>query len=132
MAYAGYYIKIGSNTFNNPLPSSEGYKIKEDIETDMDSAVNAAGNLIRNILPTKRHELNITFPPMTQTQWRTYIGLLDHDAIVVEFYSYKSDTYRTGTFYMPTTEHNTLFKQGSAERIMPSLEVNLISYGSAT
>lgn len=131
MAFAGYYIKINGNKFQNPMPAKEGYKLKEDIETDQDSKVNAAGTLVRNILPVKRHEITIDFPPMTIDKWRTYINLLDNDYITVEFYSYKRDAYRTAVFYMPTTEHNLFFKQGN-RYIMQPLSVNLISYGDAT
>lgn len=125
MAFNGYYIKISGNNFTNPSPSK--YKLYPKIIQDMDSERTASGKLHRNILSHKPPKIELEFPPMKFSQYRTYNNILDNDVLQVEYYDISSDSYKTAEMYhndIAIEEVNTLGKEHHIDR----WAFNLIGY----
>lgn len=126
MAYNGYYIKVNGCDFTNPKPKK--YRLSPRIIQDLDSERSADGTLHRNILQHAPPKIELTFPIMKESQFRTYVNALNGDYLQVEFYDNSTDTYRTWTMY-----HNDIVSEAinTADRVnrwIDEWSVNLIGY----
>lgn len=106
MSFNGYYIKIGSQTFQNPAIKRDGFTQNPRIVQVTETKVLASGKLVLKELPHKPTILNITFPIMTLAQARAYKAAFrgettgqDEMYLTVEWYDIENDTYQVGTFY---------------------------------
>lgn len=126
MAYNGYYIKINGCDFTNPKPS--GYICQSAITQDLDSERSADGTLHRNILPHKPPKIELTFPPMKESQYRIYRKALEGDYLQVEFYDTDNGTYRTWTMYHNDIKPETINTADKINRWIGELKFNLIGY----
>lgn len=66
MAYAGYLFKIGNFTVPFNMMFTESYTASKN-DQDMDSYVDADGNLQRNALSHWRYKCEWTIPPMKKS-----------------------------------------------------------------
>lgn len=107
--YRGYYLKIGTVTFDNPSPKRETYKYAPALEQVGESYVLASGYLNIKLIDHARKKVWLSFPPMTQTQYITYWNALHSDGtgkgmkLLCEIYDDLTDTYIQDYFY-----HNDL------------------------
>lgn len=106
MSFNGYYIKIGSQTFQSPAIKREGYVLNPRIVQVTETKVLASGKLVVKELEHKPTIISITFPIMTMEQARAYKNAFrgtttseDEMYLTVEWYDIENDTYQTGTFY---------------------------------
>lgn len=125
MAFNGYYIKINGNNFTNPSPKK--YLLYPKIIQDLDSERTASGKLHRNILSHRPPKIELEFPPMTFSQFRSYMAAMDADSLQVEYYDYTSDNYKTWEMYHNDIKIEEINTYGS-ERYIDSWAVNLIGY----
>lgn len=129
MAYNGYYMKIGSVTFNDPSPIKDSFKFAPELVQVGESEVLASGRLSTKVLPHTRRKIWLEFPPMTPAQFNTYWGALHSDAggsgmyLTVEAYDSKSDTYITDTYYHTDLEYYPVNLGGQRMIKMESFEL---------
>ena len=98
--FRGYYVKIGNCDFTNPAIARDGLLIYPHLEQTMDAGVLASGKLEMKVLPHKRTKIQMSFPPMTAAQYRTYYSVIMASMYLsVEYYNQGIDAYETGTFY---------------------------------
>lgn len=110
--FAGYYVKIGNCTFNNPGIKRDGLLIYPHLVQTQDAGVLASGKLELKVLPHTRTKIQMAFPPMTRSQYQTYYSIIMSSMYLeVEYWNDGINDYETGIFY-----HNDL-----AEKPMPVL-----------
>lgn len=98
--FRGYYVKIGNCDFTNPGIKRDELTIYPHREQTMDAGVLASGRLEMKVLPHTRTTIEMSFPPMTAEQYRTYYSVIMASMYLeVEYYNQGLDTYETGTFY---------------------------------
>lgn len=122
MAFNGrYYIKVG----NYPIPLTymayKTYKVSSNTQ-DLDSYRDADGFLHRNVLSHVAHKLEFETPILTNKQFRALIdniraNMTDKTArdVTLNYYDEESDSYKTGSFYMPGTMEFTHFNKNIYE-----------------
>lgn len=119
MAFQGYYIKVGNYTIPLTFMKLESYKSAPNQRQDLDSYRDANGYLHRNVLSHTATKLEFETPYLTFKDMRTLIqniraNYTDELARTVEvtYYDEETDSYKTGTFYMPgTVEYNWYNKE---------------------
>ena len=98
--FKGYYIKIGNCKFDNPAIQREGFHLLPRIEQVTDSGAVASGKLIIKVLPHKPAKMEVTFPIMTEEQYRNYYNVISSSMYLqVEYYDESVDKYKTATCY---------------------------------
>ena len=123
MSFNGYFIKIGSQTFQNPAIKREGYNVNPRIVQVTDTKVLASGKLVVKELEHKPTVISINFPIMDLAQARVYKASFrgettseDEMYLTVEWYDPENDSYQTGTFYH--TDLKYTFKNMAHGRMM--------------
>jgi len=119
MAFQGYYIKVGNYTIPLTFMKVETYKSAPNQRQDLDSYRDANGYLHRNVLSHTATKLEFETPYLTFKDMRSLIqniraNYTDELARTVEltYYDEETDSYKTGTFYMPgTVEYNWFNKE---------------------
>lgn len=119
MAFNGYFLKIGDCTFQNPAIKREGWDINPRIVQVTETKVLASGKISIKPLPHKPTVIFITFPVMTEEQWRNYCSYFrgvktgeDEMFLTVEYYDDERDGYFTGTFYHTDLRHKPVIYNG--------------------
>lgn len=102
--------------FNNPAPKREGFKVLPKLEQVTDEQRVASGKLVIKVLPHKPSKLEVTFPIMTEQQYRAYFNAIDGMYLDLEFYNENTDSYKRGTFYHTDISY-TPVKYGGEEMI---------------
>ena len=98
--FKGYYIKIGNCKFDNPAIQREGFHLLPRIEQVTDSGAVASGKLIIKVLPHKPAKMEVTFPIMTEEQYRNYYNVISSSMYLqVEYYDESLDKYKTAICY---------------------------------
>lgn len=125
--FAGYYVKIGNCDFTNPGIKRDGLLIYPHLEQTQDAGVLASGKLEIKVLPHKRTKIQMSFPPMTRSQYQTYYSVIMSSMYLeVEYWNDGIGDYETGTFY-----HNDLAQKPMPVRDTPYVEmqeIHLIEY----
>jgi hypothetical protein len=110
MAFNGeYYIKVG----NYPIPLKymfkSSYTMSSNVQ-DLDSYRDADGKLHRNVLPHIAHKLEFETPYLYKHEFRELFDNIRANLTDVHnrdcelrYYDEESDSYKTGSFYMPGT-----------------------------
>lgn len=119
MAFQGYLIKVGNYTIPLTFMKLESYKSAPNQRQDLDSYRDANGYLHRNVLSHTASKLEFETPYLSMKDMRTLIqniraNYTDDLARTVEltYYDEETDSYKTGTFYMPgTVEYNWYNKE---------------------
>lgn len=118
MALQGYLIKVGNYTIPLTFMKIETYKSAPNQRQDLDSYRDANGYLHRNVLSHTATKLEFETPYLTFKDMRTLIqniraNYTDDLARTVEltYYDEETDSYKTGTFYMPGTVEYNLFNK---------------------
>ena len=119
MAFQGYLIKVGNYTIPLTFMKLESYKSAPNQRQDLDSYSDANGYLHRNVLSHTATKLEFETPYLSMRDMRSLIqniraNYTDDLARTVEltYYDEETDTYKTGTFYMPgTVEYNWFNKE---------------------
>lgn len=111
MAFSGSVIKIGNTDIANYI-KQESYKISPAQRQDLDSFVDANGNLNRNVLPHKRSKIEMSTIPMNNTKMCVLMGIIRANYISeaerkvpVTYYRPDTDDYATGNFYVPDPQY---------------------------
>lgn len=101
--FRGYYLNINGCNFTNPAIKREGYKCNPRIVQVTDAGRTASGKLIMKELPHKPTKISVTFPALTQEQFRAYCSAIrggaDEMYLNVEYWDDEVGNYRSGTFY---------------------------------
>lgn len=110
MAFQGYLIKVGNYTIPLTFMKVETYKSAPNQRQDLDSYRDANGYLHRNVLSHTATKLEFETPYLIVRDMRSLIqniraNYTDELARTVEltYYDEETDSYKTGTFYMPGT-----------------------------
>lgn len=119
MALQGYLIKVGNYTIPLTFMKVETYKSAPNQRQDLDSYRDANGYLHRNVLSHTATKLEFETPYLIVRDMRSLIqniraNYTDELARTVEltYYDEETDSYKTGTFYMPgTVEYNWYNKE---------------------
>lgn len=125
--FRGYYVKIGNCNFTNPAIAKDGLLIYPHLEQTMDAGVLASGRLELKVLPHKRTKIQMSFPPMTMEQYRTYYSVIMSSMyLTVEYYNQGLDTYETGTFYHNDMGYSPM--PGHGVEMVQMEEIHLIEH----
>lgn len=131
--FNGYYLKIGTCTFQNPAIKREGFKILPKLVQVIDEKRTASGKLYIKPLPHKPTKIEINFPVMTPEQYRVYKqafrGELTNEPemeLTVEYYDEDTDSYLTGTFYHTDISYKPVYYGG--QRMLELDTVKLIEW----
>lgn len=122
MAFNGnWYIKVGDYPIPLEFMAYKTYKASRNTQ-DLDSYRDADGVLHRNVLPHQAMKLEFETPILTNLQFRTLMDniranmtdLIARD-VPLQYYDEESDSYKTGSFYMPGTMEFTHFNKNIYE-----------------
>jgi hypothetical protein len=98
--FRGYYVKIGNCTFTDPGIKRDGLLIYPHLVQTQDAGVLASGKLEIKVLPHTRTKIQMSFPPMTLNQYKTYYSVIMSTMYLeVEYWNEGIDAYESGTFY---------------------------------
>lgn len=89
-----YYIR----KINGVVPPFPEDLTMSRMDLDLDTHRTASGKLIRNKVAEKM-KFEVTFPVMNKTTMGTVLGMLNTDAISVEYEDMFTGAVKTGTFY---------------------------------
>lgn len=110
MAFQGYFIKVGNYTIPLTFMKLESYTSMPDQRQDLDSYRDADGYLHRTVLSHTATKLEFETPYMRRKDMQQLIqGIRNSFTNVlarqcqVTYYDDETDSYKTGTFYMPGT-----------------------------
>lgn len=110
MAYNGYLLKIGGQTVPMNLIQAKTYKSTPAQMMDTDSWRDTLGDLHRTVAPHTKAKVEFnTVNGITNGELAVLngiitshvIGLNAERRISVEYYDQWTDSYKTGTFYVP-------------------------------
>jgi hypothetical protein len=118
MAFNGsYYIKVGDYPIPLKYMFKGSYKVSVNTQ-DLDSYRDGDGKLHRNVLPHQADKLEFEVPYTTVNQFRTLMDNLRQQMInkvernvELRYYNPESDSYETGSFYMPGTMEYEMFNK---------------------
>ena len=113
MAFSNYFIKVGDYKIPLSFLRASTYKSSSNVQ-DLDSYRDANGYLHRNVLPHTAHKVEVETTYLTNAQFRTLwdnikanmTNVLNRD-VPLKYYDEESDSYKTGSFYMPGTMEYT-------------------------
>ena len=118
MAFQGYLIKVGNYTIPLTYMKLESYKSAPNQRQDLDSYRDADGYLHRTVLAHTATKIEFETPYMFRSQMRSLIqgirGQFTSDlerSCTVTYYDDETDSYKTGTFYMPGTIELNLYNK---------------------
>ena len=110
MAFNGYLVKVGNYTIPLTFMKLESYKSMPNQRQDLDSYRDADGYLHRTVLPHTATKLEFETPYLFRPQMQSLIqGIrINFTSEIarqceVTYYDEETDSYKTGTFYMPGT-----------------------------
>lgn len=111
MSYAGYLIKLGGSG-GTVLPTKfikpEGYEITPNQRMETEAKRSVTGVLYRSTVEHTATKIEIMTPNMTNEVVAEMMALFREfwtssieRKLDLEYYDIETDTYKTGTFYMP-------------------------------
>lgn len=111
MAYNGYLIKVGGS-LGTPLPMKyiklDGYNITPNQRMESEAKRNVDGELQRSTVPHTASKIEFNTPNMTNADVDAMMTLIRNAwtssaerKLTLQYYEMETDTYQTGTFYMP-------------------------------
>ena len=117
MAYNGYMLKVGDYTFPMNKIRLETYTIAPDQRQEFDSYVDGNGRLQRpNVVEHTRTKIEFETVYMSTSEMRTILNNVWANLTnvlklecTVTYYDIETDTYKSGTFYMPGTREYTYY-----------------------
>ena len=118
MAFQGFLIKVGNYTIPLQFMKLESYKSAPNQRQDLDSYRDADGYLHRNALPHTATKIEFETPYMYRAQMQqllqgirsNYISNIERSCSVT-YYDDETDSYKTGTFYLPGTIELLLYNK---------------------
>lgn len=118
MAFQGYYIRVGEYTIPLTCMRLESYKSAPNQRQDLDAYRDADGYMHRNVLAHTATKIEFETPYLWRNEMRSLIqGIRGNFTNELErrctltYYDDETDSYKTGTFYMPgTVEYNVYNK----------------------
>lgn len=111
MSYNGYLIKVGGSS-GTPLPMKyiklDGYNISPNQRMEAEAGRSVTGLLHRTTVAHTASKIEINTPYITNkdvgdmmTLFRNAWTSVAERKLNLEYYDMETDTYKTGTFYMP-------------------------------
>ena len=130
MAFNGYLLKLGGSggtVFPMKFIKLEGYNITPNQRMESEAKRAITGVLHRTTVAHTASKIEFNTPKMTNLEVDSMMSLFRNfwtstaeRKIDLEYYDMETNTYKTGTFYMPDIKFEI-------ERI--DLETNLVYYG---
>lgn len=130
MAFSGYLLKLGGSggtVFPMKFIKLEGYNITPNQRMESEAKRAITGVLHRTTVAHTASKIEFNTPKMTNIEVDSMMSLFRNfwtstaeRKIDLEYYDMETNTYKTGTFYMPDIKFEI-------ERI--DLETNLVYYG---
>lgn len=130
MAFSGYLLKLGGSggtVFPMKFIKLEGYNITPNQRMESEAKRAITGVLHRTTVAHTASKIEFNTPKMTNIEVDSMMSLFRNfwtstaeRKINLEYYDMETNTYKTGTFYMPDIKFEI-------ERI--DLETNLVYYG---
>ena len=135
MAYNGYIMKFGNDVFNMDWIFRDSFSITPNRRQDLDSYRNANGKLIRNVLDHTATTITFQTKPMTRHNFALMMEFIRNHFISsqerkvrINYYSPDINAYRTGDFYMPDFEVQTIMQKKSGELLYNTCTLEFIEY----
>ncbi len=125
MAFNGrYYLKVGDYPIPLEFMAYKTYTSAPDQTQDLDSYRDADGKLHRNVLPHTAAKVEFETTYLTNSQFRTLISNIRRNMtdlvakdVSLQYYDEWTDSYKTGSFYMPGTMEFTHFNKAMYEPV---------------
>lgn len=119
MALGNYMLKIGNYIFPMDKIRLETYKIAPDQRQEFDSYVDGDGVTQRpNVVSHTRSKIEFETVYMSHAEMRTILDNIWNNLTdtlkleaTVEYYDIETDSYKSGTFYMPGTREYTYYNK---------------------
>ena len=127
--FAGYYMKIGSCTFQNPSFKREGFKFAPRLIQVTEAGQFASGKLSIKVLPHVRKKIWCSFPPMTPDQFRVYSNALKLNEagtqmyLTVQAFDETTNTYVTDVYYHNDIGYRPVYYGGKRMIIIDDFEL---------
>ena len=103
MSYQGYLLKINGIVFPKRLIKIETYNIAPNQKQTIDAYVDGNGYFHQTILPHRRSKIEFETPALKVVDTILINAMFDDNdtAANIEYYNPKTDSYHTGTAYLP-------------------------------
>lgn len=106
MAFAGYLIKKEAAELSMKYIKAESYTSTPDQRMDLSADRDTTGLLHRDVVAHKPMKIEFTTPYITNedvAELNTFFGFADNleRKVTLEYYDQETDSYKTGTFYVP-------------------------------
>lgn len=127
--FRGYYMRIGSCTFQNPSLKREGFKFAPRLIQVTDAGQVASGKLTIKVLPHVRRKIWCSFPPMTPEQFRVYCDALKLNEagvqmyLTVEAFDETTNSYVTDTYYHNDIQYKPIIYGGERMIVIDDFEL---------
>lgn len=119
MAFNGKLLELKINNSYTEFPTSlinaESYKVTPDQRMEASANRAASGKLIRSTLSHTASKIDLNTIILTNTQLATIEALLTsaytnslQRKLTLRYYVPQSDSYKTGTFYVPDVDYDIL------------------------
>lgn len=126
MAYQGYLISFNTGILPMKYMATQSYIITPNQRIDLDSGVsNANGILVRNVLEHTRSKIEWNTPAMLNNKDIAALNSFLREnyenwkerRIAATYYDVETDSYKTGTFYMPDVQY-TIYRADNEKKIL--------------
>ena len=108
MAYAGYFIALDGDILPFEYMKHDSYKVSPNQRQDLDSYSDQLGYLHRNSLDHVATKAEWQSPVMKYEKFKIMMNFFVSKYTVYKerklnatYYDFETDTYKSGTFYMP-------------------------------
>lgn len=134
-----YFVYVIVDGVQKPIPnkyiSLTSYVSTPNQRQDLDSYQDSQGFLHRNTLNHKRSKLEWNTPPMVERELKALQDLLESGIInanerklKIVHYCFDTNTYETGTFYMPDITFTPLLMRPNGEVVLDKVRLAFIEY----
>lgn len=134
MAYEGYLLKFGNTELPNRFIKYNTFLSTPCQRQDLDSYEDADGYLHRTVLEHTRTKIEWNTPPMRRADKNEMMNIFqsayENEAerkVSVTYYDDESDSYKTGTFYMPDIQF-TYYSATDTDILYDSNRISIIEY----
>lgn len=134
MAYNGYLIKFGADILPLSYMKADSYKIDPNKMLDLDSYQDQDGILHRTVVDHTATKAEWQSPVMKYNDFKIMMNFfsskynpIKERKVSVNYYDFASDSYKTGTFYMPDYAIQVLHAS-SVDMLIQPVTFKIIEY----
>ena len=135
MAFAGYFIRVGSDIIPNKFIVMDTYECTPDQRQDVDSYRDLNQDLHRNVASNTKSIVQFNTPAgLSETRLREFINLIHNNfsnnlerKAHIEYFNTDTGGYSSGDFYWVQPKYKIIKAEGN-EVFYNSMEIKFIEY----